>query len=103
MGDTPGQYIIVDGAIVGDGPLLTSADVGSLDINTRVYVLEVVVNTDIDRVRGKIAHPKGWISLRKISTGFQWARKVQCDPNALYDKSLGPCGVSDDIASLRRM
>merc|ERR1712151_440308 len=76
--DQPGEYIIMRGGTrVNDGPLLTDAQVDSLGINTRVDVVEMVTNTDIDRVRAKIANPQGWISLKENSTGSRWARRAE--------------------------
>ena len=54
--------------MVGDGSFLCKPR------DTAVDVLEVVRLPAAQRVRARIAHPPGWISIEQTSDGFRWAR-----------------------------
>eukprot|EP00438_Fugacium_kawagutii_P000158 Skav233090 [mRNA] locus=scaffold986:81296:83758:- [translate_table: standard] len=62
--DLPGHYLIVhNNAAVRAEPSLDSPVVGQLASGEIVHVLEVLPLLEENRVRGKLEHPHGWISL----------------------------------------
>jgi len=75
--DKPGIYEIICTAELRTSQSRSSYKIGSLLPMTEVEVLEVVRVMEDQRVRGKIKHPEGWISLLNISDGFRWAKQKE--------------------------
>eukprot|EP00660_Eupelagonema_oceanica_P013499 gene13499-biopygen24561 len=63
---------IVNERAGGDG-----ARVGVVPEGTRVRVIEVERRADIRRLRGRVAQPRGWISLEDLDTGERWVRDAE--------------------------
>lgn len=75
--ESPGVYIIShDKAAVTPTAAIGSDDevIARLSFGTIVNVLEVK-ETEEGRVRGRIDHPGGWISILNIDNGKRWAQK----------------------------
>lgn len=72
-----GQYrVIHDGTTVTQTSAVTSRDVGKLKKGATVTVLEVAERLAEGRVRGRLAAPNGWISLRETDSNRAWAVRV---------------------------
>lgn len=91
--DGPGPYVILHHeALVSPTAARSSeaAVIGKLPAGVFVHVLEVLHLPESGRLRGRIEHPSGWISLLDMETGYRWAepyeRVLAGDP--------GRCGVS---------
>jgi len=54
---------------------VTSGIRARLGSGTRVKVLEVLGAAEANRLRARIEHPKGWISLVNVQTGYRWASR----------------------------
>eukprot|EP00438_Fugacium_kawagutii_P000106 Skav218720 [mRNA] locus=scaffold1346:723503:724162:+ [translate_table: standard] len=72
--DPLGPYVISSRAPVLVAP---NKDLGTpiaeLSTGQVVEVLECAVLQEAERIRGRLAEPQGWISLRNPSSGFRWA------------------------------
>lgn len=53
-----------------------SATVNYLEVNSRIHVLQLAEAKDEGRVRARIKHPAGWVSLRTDT--FEFAVKADC-------------------------
>uniref|UniRef100_A0A7S4R941 Uncharacterized protein n=1 Tax=Alexandrium monilatum TaxID=311494 RepID=A0A7S4R941_9DINO len=75
--DGPGSYVLKERAVVAPTvrPCPKEDVITELAIGTRVTVLQVVSLHDIDRVRGRLEDPPGWISLVDTEGGFRWAER----------------------------
>ena len=79
--DLPGHYLIVhNSAAIREGLSLDSPVVGQLAAGEVVHVLEVVPLPEANRVRGKLEHPHGWISLVDLQDGYRWAVRQETAP-----------------------
>ncbi|CAJ1347793.1 unnamed protein product [Effrenium voratum] len=91
--DLPGHYLIVhNNAAVRAELSLDSAVVAQLAAGEVVHVLEVQPMPQANRVRGKLEHPSGWISLVELKEGYRWAVRqdgAPADPWALEKAQLG--------------
>mmetsp|Transcript_84562 Transcript_84562/g.213254 ORF Transcript_84562/g.213254 Transcript_84562/m.213254 type:complete len:308 (+) Transcript_84562:60-983(+) len=75
--DGPGLYTVThDNAAVRAGLATNTPIVGRLRVGQAVTVLEVVGLPAEDRIRGRIASPAGWISLRETRIGYRWAKRA---------------------------
>eukprot|EP00662_Eupelagonemidae_sp_cell21_P020270 gene20270-10723_t len=63
--DAPGEYVTVrgEGVIVTEAVSIKSDEIETLPVGRKVQVLEVSRCDDVQRIRGRIAEPAGWISL----------------------------------------
>ncbi|CAE7675820.1 unnamed protein product, partial [Symbiodinium sp. CCMP2456] len=90
--DLPGYYLVVhNNAAVRENSSLDSPVVAQLAAGEVVHVLEVLPMPQVDRVRAKIDHPSGWISLLETKEGYRWAIKqagAPKDPWALKKAQL---------------
>ncbi|CAE7610048.1 unnamed protein product [Symbiodinium microadriaticum] len=90
--DLPGYYLVVhNNAAVRETSSLDSPVVAQLAAGEVVHVLEVLPMPQVDRVRAKIDHPSGWISLLETKEGYRWAIKqagAPKDPWALKKAQL---------------
>lgn len=77
FGDQPGVYILVTDAILTSGLGLESDDLQWLGTGAMISVLEVVRDEQIQRVRGRVEEPAGWISLVAMDNGQRWAAPVE--------------------------
>eukprot|EP00435_Cladocopium_sp_Y103_P064358 s197_g26.t1 len=79
--DLPGHYLIVhNNAAVRAEVALDSPVVGQLASGEIVHVLEVLPLLEENRVRGKLEHPHGWISLVNLQDGYRWAERQETAP-----------------------
>eukprot|EP00933_Yihiella_yeosuensis_P063077 TRINITY_DN66146_c0_g1_i1.p1 TRINITY_DN66146_c0_g1~~TRINITY_DN66146_c0_g1_i1.p1 ORF type:complete len:514 (+),score=109.84 TRINITY_DN66146_c0_g1_i1:201-1544(+) len=88
--DGPGPYVVINEHLAvtaarsrgGDGDII-----GKLAVGTPVVVQEVVPLPDQQRIRARIEHPAGWITLFSMQTGVRCAikmpRKLPGAPGAL--------------------
>lgn len=74
-GEAPGTYqILTDSTSVTEAASINSADLPTtLRAGTIVQVLELSVLKVEGRIRGRIAKPSGWISLKMIGSDVRWA------------------------------
>lgn len=76
LDDAPGAYVISHQDTLVSSSVRRSGEseaIGCLVSGTFVNVLEVVHLPDSHRVRARIEHPPGWISLLNTETGYRWA------------------------------
>jgi len=76
LDDAPGAYVVAHQDTLVSSSIRRSGEseaIGSLPSGTFVNVLEVVHLADSHRVRARIEHPPGWISLLNTETGYRWA------------------------------
>lgn len=79
--DLPGHYLIThNNAAVRAEAALDSPVVGQLAAGEIVHVLEVLPLLEENRVRGKLEHPHGWISLVNLQDGYRWAERQEIAP-----------------------
>lgn len=79
--DLPGHYLIThNNAAVRAEVALDSPVVGQLAAGEIVHVLEVLPLLEENRVRGKLEHPHGWISLVNLQDGYRWAERQETAP-----------------------
>uniref|UniRef100_A0A7S2LSN5 Uncharacterized protein n=1 Tax=Zooxanthella nutricula TaxID=1333877 RepID=A0A7S2LSN5_9DINO len=94
--DAPGLYQVVADRI-GVGPTANMGTIiAELEEGAVVHVLDVLWLRDEQRLRGRLLHPPGWISLR--STGGDdrrcWARRL--DGSTIDSRD---CGDLSDVSS----
>jgi len=79
--DSPGKYVVVHANSAVTAASVTAPPVlAQLPLGTIIQVKEVVYRTEDMRVRGRIESPvAGWISIRDLEDGYQWARKREED------------------------
>lgn len=77
--DSPGQYIIIDYAVVTSEMSETSPSIEYLAAGTMVHVTEVRYSKEERKIRGRITRPAGWISLLNTETDYRWAQKEATD------------------------
>lgn len=71
--DCPGLYTIVSKAVVRSTAALTgNHEVGGVEVGSVVRVLGTVLHSN--RLRGRLEHPSGWISIVDTTDGFRWAQ-----------------------------
>jgi len=75
-GYPPGIYKIIADTFATDAVDPESSFVDDLFTGVHVHVVEVVVNENFRRIRARIAQPKGWITLLRMSDGLQYVEKV---------------------------
>lgn len=75
--DSPGPYVVLERTAVTPALALCNESdiVTTLDAGTVVDVLEVTDRPELKRIRGRISHPRGWVSLLDTKTGKRWAEK----------------------------
>mmetsp|Transcript_38186 Transcript_38186/g.70985 ORF Transcript_38186/g.70985 Transcript_38186/m.70985 type:complete len:193 (+) Transcript_38186:120-698(+) len=74
----PGSYVLLQPTVVlpkcevacGAVPQVV---IGQLSAGAVVDVVEVVLQLEDNRVRGRLQFPDGWISLVNLETGYRWA------------------------------
>eukprot|EP00933_Yihiella_yeosuensis_P016169 TRINITY_DN13911_c0_g1_i3.p1 TRINITY_DN13911_c0_g1~~TRINITY_DN13911_c0_g1_i3.p1 ORF type:complete len:533 (+),score=119.33 TRINITY_DN13911_c0_g1_i3:164-1600(+) len=83
-----GTYVILAAkALVGPSKELTRPPfLAELPCGSVVDVLEVAFLEKENRIRGRIAEPEGWISLKNTETGYRWAERS--DDFADFDRRL---------------
>jgi hypothetical protein len=79
--DRPGIYVTcAEGLSVSETSQMGSRLIATkVPVRTEVEVIEVLTMPEQDRVRAKIKHPEGWISLSSPSDGFRWAMRKDGD------------------------
>lgn len=65
--------ITQEGTIVNETSAKDSAVIATLPLDTVIKVMEVVFLPEEDLMKGRIAEPKGWISLWNSSKTIRWA------------------------------
>jgi len=76
--DEPGRYILRRNAAVSIGRSRFGTKLGkNLEPNQIVNVVEIRIDMEEQRVRGRLAYPDGWISLRDVRTTFRWAEPLE--------------------------
>eukprot|EP00929_Paragymnodinium_shiwhaense_P082936 TRINITY_DN43967_c0_g1_i1.p1 TRINITY_DN43967_c0_g1~~TRINITY_DN43967_c0_g1_i1.p1 ORF type:complete len:396 (-),score=50.85 TRINITY_DN43967_c0_g1_i1:177-1364(-) len=76
-GDGPGLYRLGAGqAVVRRSVSMKSDEVGKLEAHALVRVVEIADLAEQRRLRGRIEHPAGWISLLDTAGGHRWAQRV---------------------------
>lgn len=100
--DRAGVYVVMHHeALVSPTIARTGASeavVALLPAGTFIHVLEVQFHSESGRLRGRIEHPPGWISLLNLETGYRWAGRQGDLPNPTWhegpwQQSCGPCGA----------
>lgn len=76
-GDRPGWYRVDTLAHLKAGVFLGSAHLSDIAPGSVVRIEEVVEDEVARRVRARVAHPPGWISLLDLDTGDRWAKRVR--------------------------
>jgi len=72
--DGPGQYVIThDNAAITADVAVCSPITARLARGTQVCVVEVHQTRANGRLRARISHPSGWISLAHLLDGYRWA------------------------------
>jgi len=124
--DRPGPYTVIKTA--GVMPTMETAKgsvIHQVSIGDEIQVLEVIHNEAERRVRARLEHPPGWISLLNMDNGTRWAvhkddvqlpqlgllpqggeifanaAAAGCNPTALFQgaQAAAPLGeVSDEVA-----
>lgn len=77
--DGPGQYVIAhnNAAVTADVAVRSPTIVARLARGTRVCVLELQETYMNGRLRARISHPSGWISLAHAEDGYRWAYRQE--------------------------
>jgi hypothetical protein len=98
---TPGTYVTIShNTIVGSAASLRfSTNVARLAIGTEVEALKVLIIQSEHRIRAKIRHPRGWISLVDTSTGWCWAEQKVCICNVQQSLPSSPLVEDEEIST----
>eukprot|EP00929_Paragymnodinium_shiwhaense_P052040 TRINITY_DN260_c0_g3_i1.p1 TRINITY_DN260_c0_g3~~TRINITY_DN260_c0_g3_i1.p1 ORF type:complete len:687 (-),score=180.65 TRINITY_DN260_c0_g3_i1:115-2175(-) len=87
----PGAYTVVHKQVgVNPEPDQFHNVTHTLDQGARVNVLEIKIFPALNRVRGRLESPFGWISLLDLSDGFRWAEPVGATVDWRSSKELIP-------------
>jgi len=73
--DAPGMYRVLYPAPVGRRAVVDDLPLCHVEAGAFVEVVEVSVSLEFRCVRGRLAHPAGWITLVNQENGCRWAEK----------------------------
>mmetsp|Transcript_100412 Transcript_100412/g.199265 ORF Transcript_100412/g.199265 Transcript_100412/m.199265 type:complete len:481 (+) Transcript_100412:93-1535(+) len=91
--DSLGKYVVLNKAVVSRDRVFAGDDsvVAKVPVGTTVRVVEVQHCAEERRIRGRLEHPAGWMSLVNTQTGRRWgARLIRCHENHSLQRAIAP-------------
>lgn len=87
--DGPGNYTVLFccGALVSANNSRFSPDIGTVEKDQVVNVLEIQEVPLENRIRARIEDPAGWMSLENIATGYRWIQRPQVFEDEVHVES----------------
>lgn len=102
--DGLGDYVVLNKAVVSRDTVFRGDEdvVAKVPVGTVVKVLEVEHCAEERRIRGRLEHPAGWMSLLNTETGRRWAAKLILCPQGhvlhrRHAEEKGRCNLCERV------